>query len=101
MTMTLNYVNNFKVLPMNGDDNSGLMLCKLTSHNPDRNPIWAHVECIWERPYGHAYIGPIWVTYGQAHMGTSILDPNGTQIAIPYGHMWNVYGNAHSTGSSI
>jgi len=30
MTMTLNYVNNFKVLPMNGDDNSGLILCKLT-----------------------------------------------------------------------
>ena len=29
--MTLSYVNNFKVLPMTGEDNSGLMLCKFTS----------------------------------------------------------------------
>jgi len=31
MTMTLSYVNNFKLLPMTGEDNSGLMLCELTS----------------------------------------------------------------------
>jgi len=29
--MTLSYVNDFKVLPMTGEYNSGLMLCKFTS----------------------------------------------------------------------
>ena len=56
---------------------------------PIKDPYGAQIEspyepsmgCIRACTYVHAFIGPIWVPFGQAH----IIDPCRAQIAIPYG----------------
>ena len=48
MTMTLSYVNNFKVLPMTGEDNSGLMLCELQKSQLTETTIGRNHN--WQKP---------------------------------------------------
>ena len=49
-------------------------------------PIWVSYAL-----YGHADIGPICVPYGQAHMGTPIMDPDSNRMSP----VWDVNRLAH------